>query len=379
MMRVLFVTQPGDGHLNPLVPVARALIDGGHEVRFATSGPFVADVERRGFDAVAVGPDFRWDAALDTWPEGANNMGAASMAFWSAMVERDVTPLFTADVMSLVATYEPDLLLGEYATFATMTTVKELTRKPLVMTAWATEPGSTGFFPDGYWEGLDRVRSGHGLAPLSGSLPIDHWITFTPPAWGLAQVEPQTSTLRARLPSMRTGAWTAPDGPGPFVYGTVGTVYNTRRRLATFIDAIGLGGWFGLVTVGTNMDPDDFAAAPSVSVDRFVPQADVLEHADVMLCHGGLGSVLGAIQTATPMVIVPLGADQLVNAEIAQQLGIAKIVDPAAAGPEELRDAISGVLASAAHRSACAALRDEAMSMAGIDHIVESLVATTRR
>jgi hypothetical protein len=281
--------------------------------------------------------------------------------------------------MSLIATDAPDLLLGEYATVATMTTVKELTDLPLVMTAWATEPGSAGFFPDGYLEGLERVRSGHGLAPLSGSLPIDHWITFTPPSWGRAQGEPQTSTLRARASSTRSGTWSAPGGPEPFVYGTAGTVYNTRRRLATFIDAIGLGGWSGLVTVGANMNPDDFAAASSVTVERFVPQADVLDHASVMLCHGGLGSVLGAIETATPMVIVPLGADQLVNAEIARQLGIATIVDPAAAGPQELRDAISGVLASAAHRSACEALRDEAMSMPGIDDIVESLVATTRR
>jgi len=79
-----------------------------------------------------------------------------------------------------------------------------------------------------------------------------------------------------------------------------------------------------------------------------------LDHADVMLGHGGLGSVLGAIETATPIVIVPLGADQLVNANIAQQLGIATIIDPAAAGPEELCEAISEVLASAAHRCACA-------------------------
>lgn len=133
------------------------------------------------------------------------------------------------------------------------------------------------------------------------------------------------------------------------------------------------------MTVGANVNPDDFAAAPSVFVERFVAQAEVLDHAEVMLCHGGLGSVLGAIETAAPMVIVRLGADQLVNAEIAQQLGIATVVDPAAAGPEELRDAVSGVLASAAHRAACAALRDEAMSMAGIDDIVGSLVATTRR
>jgi hypothetical protein len=34
-MRVLFATQPGHGHLNPMVPYAAALRDAGHEVRFA--------------------------------------------------------------------------------------------------------------------------------------------------------------------------------------------------------------------------------------------------------------------------------------------------------------------------------------------------------
>jgi hypothetical protein len=223
-MRVLCVTQPGDGHLNPLVPVARALVRNGSEVRFATSGPFVADVERCGFDAVAVGPDFRWDAALETWPEGANNMGAASSEFWAAMVDRDVTPLFIADLMTLIGRDKPDLLLAEYATVAAVTTVKELTDLPLVMTAWATEPGSPGFFPDGYWELLNASRSRSGLVRLDGSLPVDHWIAFTPPAWGRVQGELQLSTLRARVPAQRTGAWSAPDRAGPFVYGTLGTV-----------------------------------------------------------------------------------------------------------------------------------------------------------
>lgn len=145
------------------------------------------------------------------------------------------------ELLSLVATDEPDLVLGEYATVATMTTVKELTHVPLVMAAWATEPGSAAFFPRGYWDVLDRCRSAHGLARLSGPLPIGHWIMFTPPAWGRAQGEPQTSTLRARLPSTRTGTWSPSDGPRPFVCGTLGTVFNTRRMLATFIDAIGLG------------------------------------------------------------------------------------------------------------------------------------------
>ncbi len=136
---------------------------------------------------------------------------------------------------------------------------------------------------------------------------------------GRAQGEPLVSTVRALQPSVRTGAWSAPGSTGPFVYGTLDTVYNTRRRLGTIVDAIGLGGWSGLVTVGNTMNPGEFAASPLIAIERFVPQTDALERADVMLCHGGLGSVLGAIESGTPMVILPLGADQLVNAEIGRR------------------------------------------------------------
>jgi len=41
-MRVLFTTQPGHGHLNPMLPYASALCDAGHEVRFATTTSFGA-------------------------------------------------------------------------------------------------------------------------------------------------------------------------------------------------------------------------------------------------------------------------------------------------------------------------------------------------
>jgi UDP:flavonoid glycosyltransferase YjiC (YdhE family) len=379
LLRVLCVTQPGDGHLNPLAHVAGGLVAAGHDVLFATSRPYVPDVERRGLKAVAVGPDFRWDAALQTWPDGARHMGAASAPFWTGVVERDVSPAFTTDVLSVVASFKPDLLLAEYATVMTMTTVRELTGLPLAMTAWGTEPGSARFFSHGLTESIRRFRQVSGLAPIEGLPEIEHWIVFTPPSWGRAQGEPLASTLRARQPSARTGAWSAPDGPGPFVYGTLGTVYNTRRRLGTVVDAIGLGGWSGLVTVGNTMNPDDFAASPRVTVERFVPQVDALERADVMLCHGGLGSVLGAIESGTPMVILPLGADQLDNAAIARELGIATVVDPAAAGPESLCKAIAAVLASSAHQKASASLRDEALAMMAMQDVVQQLAITARR
>ena len=306
-------------------------------------------------------------------------MGAASPVFLSGVVQRNLTPSFTTDVRSLVESYRPDLLLAEFAPVAAMTTVKELCHVPLVMTAWASEPGPGAFFDDAMHGAVDEFRANHGLPPVLGGFPVDHWVVFTPPSWGRIPRKPLASTLRAHVPAVRSPGWSAPASAGPFVYGTLGTVYNSRRRLGTFVDAIGLGGWSGLVTVSRTIDPSGFKAWPSVAIEQFVPQAAVLERADVVVCHGGLGTVLGAIETATPMVIVPLGADQLANAEIARRLGVAMVVDPKAAGPEVLRDAIASVLASPSHRSACEALRDETMAMPAVTDLVGRLVAAARR
>ncbi len=43
-MRVLFTTQPGVGHLHPLLPLARGMAQRGHEVAFACARSFVPEV-----------------------------------------------------------------------------------------------------------------------------------------------------------------------------------------------------------------------------------------------------------------------------------------------------------------------------------------------
>jgi hypothetical protein len=47
-MRVLVTTQPAIGHLHPLVPVAGALGDAGHEVAVCTAPSFRGNVEAFG-------------------------------------------------------------------------------------------------------------------------------------------------------------------------------------------------------------------------------------------------------------------------------------------------------------------------------------------
>ncbi len=55
-MRVLLTSCPSYGHVNPMLPLARAARDAGHEVVVATGAELVPEIERHGFDTWLVGP-----------------------------------------------------------------------------------------------------------------------------------------------------------------------------------------------------------------------------------------------------------------------------------------------------------------------------------
>ena len=50
-MRLLFTAFPGYGHVHPMLPLARAALRAGHDVRFATGPDLVERVRSYGFDA----------------------------------------------------------------------------------------------------------------------------------------------------------------------------------------------------------------------------------------------------------------------------------------------------------------------------------------
>ena len=56
-MRLLFTFAGGSGHLEPLVPIARAAEAAGHVVAFAGRPWMVPEVDALGFDAFATGSD----------------------------------------------------------------------------------------------------------------------------------------------------------------------------------------------------------------------------------------------------------------------------------------------------------------------------------
>jgi UDP:flavonoid glycosyltransferase YjiC (YdhE family) len=370
-VRLLGVSLPGEGHLNPLLPLLRAAQDAGHAVAVATSRSYIEDVESGGVPGLAAGPEFRFDRWPEIWPELVNVPPAEQELWWPRTISRDVTPALARDLTDVVSAWRADALLAEYAAAPAAAIAAKLAGVPIIGAAWAVEPGYDA--QNAAATGVDDVRAAFGLVPLgTGGVftGCERVLSFLPPSWGALDGPPLTSTHRVRIPAV--GKDTAPPGHllaglRPRVYATLGTVYGSVRLLRTIIAAIGAGDWAGIVTVSRRLDASRFEAPAHVVVQEYVPQGAVLPHCDAVLCHGGLGTVLGALDEGLPMVIIPLGSDQLWNADRAERLGVARVVAPQDVSVATLQSALSDVLTESRYREAAASLRDELQQMDSVD------------
>ncbi len=83
-LRVIFSTHPAHGHLNPLLPVAHACRDAGHEVLFATAPRFCGTVRSHGFECRPAGLDYLWSEPLVSFPEIADAPRGPEQIRWLA-------------------------------------------------------------------------------------------------------------------------------------------------------------------------------------------------------------------------------------------------------------------------------------------------------
>jgi UDP:flavonoid glycosyltransferase YjiC (YdhE family) len=99
----------------------------------------------------------------------------------------------------------------------------------------------------------------------------------------------------------------------------------------------------------------------------------VLPRCDVVVNHGGSGSVIGALAHGVPLVVLPMGADQSLNAARCEALGLGVALDAARATPASLGDAVSTLLGDPRYRAAAGAIRDEIAALPGPEAVVPLL------
>jgi UDP:flavonoid glycosyltransferase YjiC (YdhE family) len=75
----------------------------------------------------------------------------------------------------------------------------------------------------------------------------------------------------------------------------------------------------------------------------------VLPHADAVVTHAGLGTVLAALTNGVPLLCLPMGRDQGANSEHVEAWGAGRAISPDAT-VEEIRVALAELLDSPKYR-----------------------------
>lgn len=373
--RVLFSCNPAFGHFHPQLPLARELRGRGCEVAFVTSAALADAVSAEGFDLLPAGPGldvvyaemFRRHPALAEVPLKRQFFEFAPRFFSELRVE-----LTAAEALSVVSGWRPDAVIIEPCDFV----------GPLVAAELGIPHATVSFGPAldplllrRMCEAVAPAYSARGLTPpegedLFGSLYFDicppslQIPEFRPPAnRHPLRPEPYRQTgVRGQLPNFGARA------ERPLVLLTMGTTFGAQSIMSEALAGLSGLDVNVLVVVGPYGDPDQIEADPRrVRVERFVPLDVVLDRCSLVVTHGGAGSTLAGLARGVPLVVIPQGADQFINAERAVATGAALSIDPEGFGADALRLAAERVIYAPCFAAAARRIRDEVEAMPGTE------------
>lgn len=380
-MRVLFTSITELGHIHPMIPLARAAMDRGWDVVWATGADACPRIERAGIKAVPAGLDSserrkRRAAHLDIGRIPPAEMADHTFPLFATIA----APPMLEDLIDVTRAWAPDLVVHEVAEFA----------GPIVAAAMGVPSVCHSYGP---LTPRHRVaRAGEEVAPLWASMGLDappyggsyEWLYLDIYPKGLQPSDmthvPRRQALRP-MPPEETAAeeenstWAVGED---LIYLTFGTVSANRPALLAALQAIAPLGLPLLVTVGPGGDPSTVGDRPSnVRVERYVPQSSVFPRCRLVVSHGGSGTFLGAASNAIPQLCLPQAADQFLNAQVCVDSGIGLSLHPDAASEDALRDAVQRLLSESEFGSRARAVAAELAGMPSPEEVLSVLETLT--
>lgn len=350
----LFVVWAGGGNVPPQLTVARRLVARGHRVRMLAPSVLREPIEAAGIGFEPYGETPDHDESV---PERsivrdfeARSRTAARAAARDNLVGAMARPV-AADVLRTLERRTADVVAFDYVLFGSLFAAEKagIPAAMLIHTVypfpapglppygmgWTPMGGPLGRLREGVGRSIFRqvferpllprfndVRAALGLEPLHSIAEllerVDRAFVLTSPAFDFPSrlpanaeyVGPQLDAVAANP------AWDSPWPRGddrPLVVVGLSTTHQGHDSLLErIVDALASLPVRALVTTGgatLRLTPP-----ANVHVAAFVPHAQVLPEAAVVVTHAGLGTVHAALAHGLPLVCLPVGRDQPDNA-----------------------------------------------------------------
>ncbi|MEX5713327.1 nucleotide disphospho-sugar-binding domain-containing protein [Parafrankia sp. FMc6] len=403
MARFLFATVPAVGHTVPALPIARALIERGHTVRWYTGVAFAEKITAVGakFHPIT-DPDFDYSLVglEEHYPRRRELSGLKKLQFDLVQGFSKPVPNQVRDLMALLQEEPADAVVTDTA-FIGGVFLQELGGPPVagfgisvlpfpsrdlapfgMGLAPATGPlgrlrnkALAGFTRQVVYRPvtaeINRTRRMLGLPATAGTifsypLATQLYLQFSPPSfeYDVSDLPGQVAFVGPPRPPVDPG-WEPPSWwhelSGRRVVlvnqGTVATDADQliRPALAGLADEDVL-----VVAVTGGSDPAELGPLPAnARVERFIPFDQLLPRVEVFVTNGGYGGVQLALSHGVPIVGAGRTEDKIeVNARVAAS-GVGVNLRTQTPEPDVIRGAVAKVLADSRYATAARRMQAE--------------------
>lgn len=318
MSRFLFAVPPLTGHVNPTVAVGRELAARGHEVAWVGHPSVLRRLLPEGATLIELDDALPQELVARTAGESQRVRGLAALEFlWDGFL-LPLAEMMIPQVDAAVEAWKPDVLISDQQILAGAIVAR---RRGM---PWATSATTSadvmqalrGLTKVGEWltGRFDDLQRQAGLEPIERPDLSPHRVivfSTTALAGEQAALGPQFRFVGPSIAPRRAD----PDFPWdalparPRVLISLGTVNIERGRTfyPTALDAARGEPWGAILVAPPELAPDP---PPNVLVRPYVPQLDLLEHVDAVVCHAGHNTTCEALWNGLPLVVAPIKDDQ---------------------------------------------------------------------
>ena len=404
MAKIVILSIPAYGHINPVLPIVAELTRRGHDVVVYNEAVFEELIRATGAGFVAYPPALRLEDLARVLADG--NLVATLDLFMTA-----TGPLLDFCVERLPAEHLDVLVFDGTCMWGQMAAkrlgLKSVSTSPFFvfelmrhLTGRAEFWGHARTFLPGLprllWNIIRLMRFGPGNFPLQWPpFPMRGDLTLLLTSAALHPKSPLFDDPSfvfvgpAIDPSTRLEQFDfAQLNDRPLIYISLGTLHFSNDHffqlcMETFADYPAQ----FLLSAGRGSDIKRFRNVPAnFIVADSVPQLAVLERASLFITHGGLNSLHESLWFGVPMVVVPQQFEQLRNALTAARGGAAIVLDDECyrrqvTGPA-LRAAVEKVLGDPLIRTAARALGASLHDAGGFKEaasLIETIAVPTSR
>lgn len=153
------------------------------------------------------------------------------------------------------------------------------------------------------------------------------------------------------------------------VFGSFNTnLYDIFLKAFKEVDA-------AIVMTAYNTDLSEFDIPKNFIIRNYISQGEILKYAEVAVTHAGMNSTNDLLVNNIPFVAIPLGADQHYMASRSEELGACISLDKDKLTPEILRDAVNKLLTEAHYKENIKKINDSFRECGGYKRAAKEILS----